>query len=179
MRVNQRRRRINSILVVCTSVLLTCGSFHAVAQTPPTDLGDLFAKYSVETSFDGRPAPPLLTDPSARLYRTRIREGVAKGVVFAGHYEVAIWGCGAGCTSFAIIDAFTGKVSFFPASISQNREAGERLTYRRDSRAIHVIGSLNEEDSADRWYVWSGKGFDLVSKKPAVLLEDNGSSIRP
>lgn len=120
-----------------------------------------------------------LTDPAARLYRTRIREAVAKGVGFAGHYEVAIWGCGAACLSFAIVDAVTGKVYFFPATISQVREAGERLTYKRDSRAVHVIGSLNEEDSADRWYVWNGDKFILISKKPAVLVDDNDDPIKP
>jgi hypothetical protein len=98
--------------------------------------------------------------------------------VFADHYEVAGWGCGSGCLSFAIVDAITGKVYIFPATISQAREAGEPLTYRRNSRAIHVIGSLNEEDSADRWYVWSDNKFNLVSKKPAILLDDDGSPIK-
>ena len=73
----------------------------------------------------------------------------------------------------------TGKVYFFPATISQVREAGERLTYKRDSRAVHVIGSLNEEDSANRWYVWNGDKFILISKKSAVLVDDNGDPIKP
>jgi len=149
------------------------------AQALPAASGDLFSKYSAESFFTGRPARPLLIDPAARLYRTRIREGVAKGIGFAGHYEVAILGCGAGCLSFAIVDAMTGRVDFFPATISQGREAGERLTYKRDSRAVHVIGSLNEEDSADRWYVWDGNKFILISKKPAVLIDDNGDPIKP
>jgi hypothetical protein len=87
----------------------------------------------------------------------------------------------------AVVDAFLSpssmplpaKYTFFPATVSQVREAGERSTYKRESRAIHVIGSLNEEDSADRWYVWNDKKFDLVSKKPTALLDDNGSPIRP
>src|ERR1700730_3962653 len=175
----QRYRTAYLFPVLYFATLLMCGCTAMSTQVLPADSGDLFAKYSVKTSFKGRPASPAFTDPGTRLYRTRIREGVAKGVVFAGHYEVAVWGCGAGCISFAIIDAFTGKVSFFPASVSQVREAGERLTYRRDSRAIHIIGSLNEEDSADRGDVWSGKEIDLVSQNPAVLLDDDGSPIRP
>ena len=149
------------------------------AQNSPEASGDLFDKYPVAPSFKGKPAPPVLSDPATRGYRTRIREGVAKGIGFAGHFEVAVWGCGAGCLSFAIVDAVTGKVSFFPATISQEREAGERLTYKPDSRAVHVIGSLNEEDSADRWYVWNGDKFILISKKPAILVDDNGDPVKP
>jgi hypothetical protein len=165
--------------VLYSATLWACSWTAMSAQALPVTSGDLFAKYPVESSFKGKPAAPVLTDPAALLYRTRIREAVAKGVGFAGHYEVAIWGCGAGCLSFAIVDAVTGKVYFFPATISQVREAGERLTYKRDSRAVHVIGSLNEEDSGDRWYVWNGEKFILISKKPAVLVDDNGDPIKP
>lgn len=157
-------------------MLITCGYRQTMAQVSAP--GDLFSNYPVKAVFRGNPAPPVLDAPRVRLYRTRIRDGVSKGVVFAGHYEITVWGCGAGCLSFAIIDAFTGKVSFFPASVSQNREAGERLTYRQDSRAIHVIGSLNEGNSADRWYQWNEDKFVLISEKPP-LVDDNGDPIKP
>jgi hypothetical protein len=179
MRAIQQARKVLLISVFCASMFLLCRCLQLSAQVSSFVPDDLFTKYPVKTSFEGRPVPPVLADPSARRFRTRIREGVAKGVVFAGHYEVAVWGCGAGCLSFAIVDAVTGKVNFFPATVSQDNEAGERLTYRENSRAIHVIGSLNEEDSVDRWYVWNGKEFDLVSKRPALLLDDNGSPIKP
>ena len=159
-------------------ILCVCPAVFAL-QASPLASEDIFIKYPAEQPFVGKRHPPLLIDPDARLFRTRIREGVAKGVQFAGHYQVAIWGCGSGCLSFAIIDARTGKVTFFPATISQDREMGERLTYKRQSKAIHVIGSLNEENSADRWYVWNGKAFVLISEKPAVMLDDNGDPIEP
>jgi hypothetical protein len=175
----QRDRNIRLVLVLYFLTFWTFALTAIRAQAPPATSDDLFAKYPVAIHFKGKPAPPILTDPATRLYRTRIREGVAKGIAFAGHYEVAVWGCGAGCISFAIVDAVTGKVNFFPATISQNREAGERLTYKRESRALHIIGSLNEEDSADRWYVWNGEKFTLISEKPAVLMDDNGDPIKP
>ena len=53
------------------------------------------------------------------------------------------------------------------------------MTYRRDSMALHIIGSLNDVDSADRWYEWNGNEFVLISKKPAVFLDDNGDPIKP
>lgn len=167
------------ILLLCALSLLFSGSRQAVAQSSTSDAFDQFAQYRVRGIFKGKPAPPILSYPDAHEFRTRIREGVAKGVVFAGHYEVAVWGCGSGCLSFAVIDAFTGKVTFFPASVSQDREAGERLTYRRNSKAIHIIGSLNDEESADRWYVWDGNEFNLISKRPAILVDDDGEPVKP
>lgn len=168
-----------AVLMFCVLAVLTCGSRRAVAQSSKKDSLDQFRRYPVRRIFKGKPAAPVLSTPDAHLFRTRIREGVAKGVVFAGHYELAVWGCGSGCLQFAVIDALTGKVTFFPASVSQNREVGERLTYRQESKAIHIIGSLNEEDSADRWYTWNGNEFILVSKRPAVLMDDDGDPIKP
>ena len=167
------------ILMLCALSLLLSFPRQTVAQNSTSDPSDQFPRYRVRSIFKGKPVPPVLSSQDAREFRTKIREGVAKGVVFAGRYEVAVWGCGAGCLSFAVIDAFTGKVTFFPASVSQNREAGERLTYRLNSKAIHSIGSLNDEDSADRWYVWDGKEFNLISKRPAILVDDNGDPLKP
>ena len=179
-----RSTRVNladkPILMLCGLSLLLSGSRQTVAQSSTSDPFDQFPRYRIKSTFKGKPAPPVLSSsPDAHEFRTKIREGVAKGVVFAGHYEVAVWGCGSGCLSFAVIDALTGKVTFFPASVSQNREAGERLTYRQNSKAIHIIGSLNEEDSADRWYVWDGNEFNLISKRPAILVDDNGGPLKP
>ncbi|WP_263379635.1 hypothetical protein [Granulicella paludicola] len=168
----------NPILLLCVFALLP-NAEHTFAQSETSGPLDLFPKYQVRSTFTGRPSPPILSSHDAHEFRTRIREGVAKGVVFAGHYEVAVWGCGSGCLSFAVIDAFTGRVTFFPATVSQNREVGERLTYKRNSEAIHIIGSLNEEDSADRWYVWDGNSFNLISKRPAILVDDNGHPLKP
>jgi len=166
------------VLMLCVFMLLS-GAGQTFAQGTTSSTLDLFPKYPVRSTFKGKPTPPVLSSSDAREFRTKIREGVAKGVVFAGHYEVAVWGCGSGCLSFAVIDAFTGKVTFFPASVSQKREAGERLTYRRNSKAIHIIGSLNEKDSADRWYVWDGNAFNLISERPATLVDDNGGPLKP
>ncbi len=158
--------------LICTIILVSLSSGNLTAQQPQSAEEDLFSQYPVTPTFSGKPAKPLLTSPGERLFRTRIRQGAEQGAVFADHYAVAIWGCGAGCLSFAIIDAITGKVYIFPASVSQVREIGERLTYHRDSRAMHIIGSLNEEHSGDRWYVWDGEKLNLISEKPARLVDD-------
>jgi hypothetical protein len=68
-----------------------------------------FEDYPVTAIFKGTPAPPKLR-PGDRLFRTRIREGAAKGPNFAGHYTIAEWGCGMGCVSIAIVDASDGRI---------------------------------------------------------------------
>jgi hypothetical protein len=69
---------------------------------------------------------------------------------------------------FSIIDATDGRVYDFPYSVSWVDENPYGVDFRRDSRAVHVVGMLNEQgESADRWYVWDGAGLKLISKKPA------------
>jgi hypothetical protein len=89
-----------------------------------------FADYPATGIFQGTPAPPILTTPEQLNYRTRIRNGVAKGEGvwtgtgrnpvphktpnFAGHYFVIRWGCGSNCLMMAVVDAKTGKVHGSP-----------------------------------------------------------------
>jgi hypothetical protein len=152
--------------------------------TPPScaqvqsKVDGLFAQYPASPLFHGKRARPNLNDAAARMFRTRLRYAAAKGPLFAGHYAMAIWGCGASCISFTVIDLISGKVTSFPATVSQSNEKGERLTFRPDSRAIHVVGSLNEGDSVDSWYLWTGSRFRLIQTKPPQLLDDEGNDLK-
>jgi ankyrin repeat protein len=70
-----------------------------------------FEDFGVIHVFKDAPARiDLSSNPTAREYRTRLREGAKKGPNFAGHYTVIDWGCGSNCQSIAIVDALTGKV---------------------------------------------------------------------
>jgi len=168
------KKRSRQLLLLALATACSC--WYLVAQQSPKNDVGLFAKYPVVPVFHGKSAKPILSAPGARLFRTQIRRGARRGVVFADHYAVADWGCGTGCTSFAIIDAVTGRVYLFPTTVSQVNEAGEILSYKRNSRAVHIIGYLNEEHSADRWYVWDGAKLNLVSEKPARLRDDSDPS---
>lgn len=47
----------------------------------------------------------------AKMFKTRINEAYnAKKPDFAGSYSVALWGCGASCVTYAMIDRRNGKV---------------------------------------------------------------------
>ena len=71
-----------------------------------------FEDYPVIEVFRGTPAAPILATAEQRMYRTRIRNGVAAGAGpnFAGHYFVISWGCGSNCAMMAMVDARTGEV---------------------------------------------------------------------
>jgi hypothetical protein len=130
-----------------------------------------FADYPVSLKFHGRPAKPLLNSPNSKRFRTRIFQAAASGPDFADHYTLALWGCGAGCVMFSIVDAVDGRVYDAPFTVSWGDEADSGVNVKRDSCAIHVVGSLNEGDnSADRWYVWDGKELKLKSEKFARHL---------
>jgi hypothetical protein len=88
------------------------GTVATAQKSAPTssELLPKFENYPVTDIFKGPPAPPKLRRPGDRLFRTRIREGAAKGPNFAGHFTVAEWGCGAGCVSIAIVDAKDGRI---------------------------------------------------------------------
>src|ERR1700694_5182515 len=74
-----------------------------------------FRDYFVADTYRGVPARVnFRISPDARSYRTRLREGAAKGPNFAGHFTIVTWGCGSDCYDIAIVDARTGRVWFAP-----------------------------------------------------------------
>jgi hypothetical protein len=87
-----------------------------------------FEDFTVSDVYRGRPAAvDLRSDPLARRYRTRLRQGAAKGASFAGHYAVVTWGCGTSCERFALVDVRTGKAWISPTRLSRGAQ------YRVDS----------------------------------------------
>src|SRR5689334_16959216 len=116
-------------------VICICCSAQAVKRQGTPRYED----YAVAKTYKGKPALPLINNSQARAFRTRLREGAAKGPNFAGHYTIVTWGCGTGCQQMAVVDAQTGRV-YFPKSLStitynlvENMEdAG--LKYRLNSR---------------------------------------------
>lgn len=120
-----------------------------------------FEEYPAKGAFTGRPAAVILDSPEAKHFRTMLRRGAVEGPNFAGHYTIVIWGCGAGCASFAIVDAKSGHV-YFPTDISAldiNHVDGDGLNYRLVSRLLIVVGAPDEKDSREgiTYYEWTGK----------------------
>lgn len=67
--------------------------------------------YAVGEMYSGRLAPlDANSAPEAKTYQTALREGLKKGVNFAGKYTVVTVGCGTACQMHYVVDRETGKV---------------------------------------------------------------------
>ncbi len=140
-------------------------------------------------SFDRYPAPaasaprkpvtaPRLTSKAARLYRTVIRDEFTQPANFAGHYRVAIWGCGTDCRNFAIVDKYTGATYTMPgvqaiAGVMGNDD--ERVDFRPDSRLLIVAGCFNDDcddsnaKAARFFYEWTGTRLRRIGTCPLAI----------
>src|SRR5690242_14156178 len=94
-----------------TGVVL-CWCACALAQAPKIPR---FQDYPVKTRFTGEPAKPQFTNPKEwspgrpdaegdlfpdadGRYRGSVELDAAQGPNFAGHYTIAKWSCGTGCS---------------------------------------------------------------------------------
>jgi hypothetical protein len=128
-------------IILAATVALT----HGRASDTPR-----FEDYPADV-YAGKPAPlNLRSHRMARTYRTSIREQLhEKGINFAGHYTIAVMGCGTGCSITAIVDARNGN-AYFPRELDGwNVEPGvyefadseDVSTFRTDSRLLKIIGA--------------------------------------
>ena len=109
-----------------------------------------FEKYSADV-YAGKPAPlNVRSHRLARMYRTSIREQLQEeGINFAGHYTIAVMGCGTGCSITAIVDARNGN-AYFPRELNgwsvepgiyEFKENEDVRTFRANSRLLKIIGA--------------------------------------
>ena len=129
-----------------------------------------FEDYPAEATPCGTPIPPRLVSLEARRYRTKIREGAARGPNFARCLSVALWGCGTECQQIAVVDHRTGAVWVSPWVGS----AG--VSFRLDSRMLIVNPPENTSEAvrmgADpsryfaRYYEWNGRALAPIDSIP-------------
>jgi hypothetical protein len=119
----------------------------------------------------------------AKRYRAVLRQEIARGPNFAGHYRVAVWGCGMSCTMFAVINLNTGRVitpeqfshtiglwfgvdnqSLFPESPADYN----LLAFTKDSRLLVVLGDLDEDESREGafYFVLDHERLRLIHSTP-------------
>lgn len=156
-----------------SSLILLALAFVACAQPQFPK----FADYPVTEIFKGTSAKPILTTPHQRLYRTRIRDAAAKGANFAGHYAIAEWGCGTGCSGTAMVDVQTGKTFDLPFPLvtypmdthfADDPQSNGGLTYTLASRLIILPGCPSGKDCATYYMEWTGTEFKLIRKLPTI-----------
>ena len=164
---------------VFTSLVLVLFSHAAlVAQK----VEPRFEKYSADV-YAGKPAPlNLRSHRLARMYRTSIREQLHdEGINFAGHYTIAVMGCGTGCSITAIVDARNGN-AYFPRVFEgwtsvigdyEFKEGEDIRTFKTNSRLIKAIGrprlSADEKwgPSGVYYYEWANNRLRQVYFVPS------------
>ena len=125
----------------------------------------VFKDFQTKEIYKGKLAnPDFRTDPNAKYFITRIKEGCENnGVNFAGHYTIIEWGCGAGCQQMAVVDRMNGKIIF--SKIPFDTLDGHcGLNYKIDSRMIVV----NTEAISD----YEGYARDYWRKPEVYEIKD-------
>jgi len=141
-----------------------------------------FSDFSVHQVFKGKPAEPQFR-PGEDQYPNGVghfRGGVAfeaeRGPNFAGHYTLARWTCGSGCSSAIIVDSGTGKLyrhmPFSNLILPSFDTDFEAYSFRLDSRLLIVQGYFDVDipgrhtECSRRYYEWTGTSFKLLRKVP-------------
>jgi hypothetical protein len=160
-------------LLPAAAALLAAASLVLAQSSSPR-----FEDYPAAPAFTGKPAPPKLGAAHHRLFRSMIRAGAAQGPNFAGHYTIALWGCGSSCGSMAVVDAKTGRVFDGPFGILGSMgllrypddPSGQAppLTYRLDSRLLIVRGCPEDDRCGAYYYEWKPPAFHLLRKLQPV-----------
>jgi len=155
------------------SVCLALLTGFAAAQKLPR-----FSEYPVRVEKPRITKIDFNKDPDARTYRTRLSEALRQGVNFAGHFVVAGWGCGTGCTNAAVIDTFTGKVLWPEQFFNVDATYGDgysqvQLDFKKNSRLLIIHGrpgtrreSGFDGPAGDYYYEWSNGRFRLIKSVP-------------
>jgi len=133
-----------------------------------------FMDFAVAADFHGKPAAPILTTKTQRMFRTAIREAAAKGPNFAGHYTIAEWGCGSGCMSSVVVDAVSGKVFAtpfrtlsMPLPESEGGHEYQGAVYQLKSRLLIADGCPEEANCGTYYYEWNDNKFKRLRFDPA------------
>jgi hypothetical protein len=190
-------------LLICAVLVLTHrpqdaqSAFDKCRIVTPSDLRDSgapsFNAYHVpDTPLAETPKLDLKSSATARQFRTLLRQEITKGPNFAGHYRVAVWGCGTSCADFAVVNLETGRVielddfyatstvyfdidnkKVFPASQSDDSAFG----FRKDSRLLVILGDLNEDENREGafYFVLEGERLRLIH---STLVKRNCENLR-
>ena len=159
-----------------------------------------FADFPVTPIFPGSPGRPRFTSPphlhpgrdiregdlppdADDRYRSSVEYDAKHGPNFAGHYTIALWSCGTGCSSMVVVDAKTGTlyrdVPFGTLDINGNPAAKNHeyagLRFRIDSSLLIVEGCRDADfrrakgerpDCSRSYFQWMVPGFKFLRKIP-------------
>jgi hypothetical protein len=181
------RTRAEDMYYFTASEKQTWGIDRFSAISPPPVRAS-FADFSPESYYSGFRSPVLPNfngrDEWARNFRTRIRDGVLKGVNFAGKFTVVEIGCGTSCRFAFVVDASNGEVFNFPYGGEEQYQLG--LVYSSDSRLMRATwskvnwtaGQSKDTDTCiSQDILWTGANFEIVSERTFEIKKFGNCSI--
>lgn len=159
-----------------------CGIFvllAAVAVSGQNRKIPTFSQYPAKVEKARAKAIDFRHSRGAETFRTRLTDGLRRGVNFAGHYVVVGWGCGTGCISGGIIDARNGRV-YFPNAFhdigvwyDDSGYIAEPVKFRKNSRLFVISGISGDQEErnddkiwGDYYYELKGNGLGLIKFVP-------------
>jgi len=162
----QELNMITGLLLLWLSAISALGQSAEHRDVSQPTQRPSFKDFPATQVFHGTPVPPVLDTPKARAFRTELRRQAAWGPNFAGHFTVARWGCGAGCTDVAIIDARSGKVWFASFSYEDAWQDGRIICphgsdFELSSELFIVQGDVNGRIGL-HYYRWHDRKFTLL-----------------
>lgn len=147
-----------------------------------------FQDYHIGPEAPARhPRVDTKTTSIGRRYRTVLRNGIASGANYAGHYAVVVWGCGSSCSSFAVVNLKTGQVVvptdirsvsgvYLGNTVEQFLPEGQQgpwgFRYRLDSRLLVLVGTLNEDENREGAYYFVIEGNRLNQIHETRVVKD-------
>lgn len=167
-----------------TILLVLCTALTAVLAAGQEARSVDFARYSARVEAHLAKNIDFPNSPEASTFRTRLRDALKDGVNFAGHFVLAGWGCGTGCTNGAVIDARNGRV-YFPDELAgvggYDEPDGKTFTFQKNSRLLIIRGTPgpDREDAPSRkqgtyYYEWLSNRFRLIK---FVSDDENASNV--
>lgn len=115
--------------------------------------------------YKGPTAKLDLSDPAARMFRTRLGDALKQPVEFAGEYVVGFWGCGAMCRSYSFVSKKTGQLLSVGFGGEENQE--DVVFVKPNSRLLVTEEEVHDEDFKVtavkvRFYEFKNKQFKLI-----------------
>ncbi|NKI26397.1 hypothetical protein HCG49_07465 [Arenibacter sp. 6A1] len=155
------------------NILITYKDDVIIGENIVLDEVEVYKKYKPKTTFEDYKVdlyegdladPDFSTAPAAKAFISRMTNECKKGINFAGHYTLVIWGCGTACQNGVVVDRKTGKI-FEGYGTALGSE------FRKDSNMIiKNIGAIDMETNLIEVFapsdvshqVWTGTEFKEI-----------------
>ncbi|MBJ9373166.1 MULTISPECIES: hypothetical protein [Acinetobacter] len=150
---------MNKYLISLFFALTTISIAHAKSAVPQ------FRDYPVKSVYTGKTAKLDISDPSANMFRTRLRAALKEKPDFAGEYVKTMWGCGASCRMYSFVNKRTGKL--LADGFGGEARTEDVIATRANSRLLvtqeeHMDQNYEGDQVITRFYVLEKNGFKLL-----------------